>query len=382
MAVGIYPGVTGVVSHQPIPFEDSKPDVATMAPAPVAVVEDISLIRLQMADPMEEAKLLQAGTGCGVFHLNLLDAEGRPGRLLAASEAIYDLAEELFSLEEEQKLAYDVDHIGGARKLNGYKPVGRNHGGNGNRDGFESYAISKDTMLGLNGPGAATAQHPAVVARHAEALREFTSAVNEATTAILHSFSRTLGLAGGAETLAQRHRAEVPSSDMLRLLKYHAQQAGERGAPQSPHTDLGSLTVLFSKQPGLQIKREEEDEGEEDEGGDGWRFVNPSPGRAVVNLGDAMALLSNGRLRSCLHRVVPLPGRPMATRYSFAYMRRPEDDTPMVGLKGELVPESASFGPRADVMTAGQWLLRKFGALRFDSHEPDEGWVLTSHTAQ
>lgn len=50
-----------------------------------------------------------------------------------------------------------------------------------------------------------------------------------------------------------RHRKARVLLCPLRLLKYYAQHFHEPGPPQTAHTNLGSLTVLFSKHSGLQV---------------------------------------------------------------------------------------------------------------------------------
>lgn len=66
----------------------------------------------------------------------------------------------------------------------------------------------------------------------------------------------------------------------------------------------------------------------------GWEFVKPEPGFALVNMGDALVKLTNGIIRSPLHRVTYAPGA-QATfdRYSLAYFSRPEDDVKMETLR-------------------------------------------------
>lgn len=208
-------------------------------------------------------------------------------------------------------------------------------------------------------------------------LRTFAAEATAATTTILASLSTSLGLAPGAGFEAH-HRPGVPSPDMLRLLRYAAQPEGERGAPQNPHTDLGSLTVLFAGSPGLQRRRTRRGRGRDERGAGnprcgagegwsddaapGWEFVGPREGCAVVNVGDGMVALTGGLLHSCLHRVVPLPGRGMEERYSFAWMARAEEATVMTRLGGGDVPECEQAGQ--EPVTSGEWLRRKFAMLR------------------
>jgi isopenicillin N synthase-like dioxygenase len=194
-------------------------------------------------------------------------------------------------------------------------------------------------------------------------LKKFVRLVNNATTIIMERLSVSLELPEGA-SLSNYHRPNMPSSDIIRLLKYHAQDIQERGALHTPHTDLGSLTFLFTRQPGLQILAPNSDE---------WTWVEPREGCAIVNLGDMMALLTNDYLRSCLHRVAPLPGQAMPTRYSFAYLVRAENKTHMKGLDSPFIPVKE----QEEVLTSDDWIKKKFGVLRLDSRKKGQDWVLT-----
>ena len=107
------------------------------------------------------------------------------------------------------------------------------------------------------------------------------------------------------------------------------------------HTDFGSVTVLFNRLGGLQVKMPAEEGrggGEEGEGkgrvGE-WVYVRPLEGHVVVNLGDAMVKFTNGLLRSNIHRVVSPPGEQRGeTRYSVVYFCRPEDGVLLKRLEG------------------------------------------------
>ncbi|PMD50074.1 2OG-Fe(II) oxygenase superfamily protein [Hyaloscypha bicolor E] len=58
------------------------------------------------------------------------------------------------------------------------------------------------------------------------------------------------------------------------------------------HTDFGLITLLWQDHPGLQVLSP---------GGD-WIKVNPIPDTLICNLGDLMALITNGRFISDVHR--------------------------------------------------------------------------------
>ena len=213
---------------------------------------------------------------------------------------------------------------------------------------------------------------------------------------ILHSIHRSLSTGLGLPSsppgsrFEDHHRPSAPSPCMLRLLKYHAASSPDNnnnsGPPQTPHTDLGSLTVLFTSQPGLQVLLPSANSDEAQE----WTFIDPRPGCAIINIGDGLAALSGGRLRSALHRVVPLPGRSMAERYSFAYLQRAESDTPMSPLLPLQSPRgneeagledegNGSDEKDIELLTSEQWLRRKFMTLRGENRESDKitEWVLT-----
>ncbi|KAH7659418.1 (S)-norcoclaurine synthase protein [Dioscorea alata] len=63
----------------------------------------------------------------------------------------------------------------------------------------------------------------------------------------------------------------------------------------NPHTDAGALTILLqvSDVQGLQIKRNDQ-----------WLPVQPLPHALVVNIGDALEIVTNGKYASVEHRVI------------------------------------------------------------------------------
>lgn len=202
----------------------------------------------------------------------------------------------------------------------------------------------------------------------------------------MSSLSNSLELPHG-RGLEDHHRMMYPSPDIVRLLKYHKQPMEERGASHTPHTDLGSLTFLFTKQPGLQILEDGEGDtngvrggvdggaggvGGLEKGGKEWAWVEPKQGHIIVNLGDGMSLLTDGYLHSCLHRVGPLPGRAMGERYSFAYLQRAEGWTKMEGLESRFFEGRKKRGEER-VLTSREWIMKKFGALRLGEHNEKAG---------
>ena len=153
-----------------------------------------------------------------------------------------------------------------------------------------------------------------------------------------------------------------PSPDLLRLLRYHA-DAKPTGVPQTPHTDMGSLTFVFSDTPGLQVLPMDavQKPGSQEESD--WLYVAPKPGHAIVNIGDCLRILSNGLLKSALHRVGPVAGNAMPERYSMAYLMRLEDHALLQGAESPLLPHNG-VEEKGNAVTSGTWIRQKFKALR------------------
>ncbi len=88
------------------------------------------------------------------------------------------------------------------------------------------------------------------------------------------------------------------------------------------HTDYGILTLLLADPvPGLQVV-----------GPDGWwHDVIPQDDALVINVGDALAVWTNDRWPSTIHRVVPPPAGAPARR-SFAFFQDGNPDAPLACL--------------------------------------------------
>lgn len=136
----------------------------------------------------------------------------------------------------------------------------------------------------------------------------------------------------------------------LRALNYP-----ETSTPPQPgqlragaHTDYGSLTILLPQEGsrGLQIHTP-----------DGrWAEVPPVPGAFVINIGDLMALWTNDRWVSTLHRVVNVDGN-AARRQSFAFFHQPNWDAEIRCLASCLAPgEQPKYAP----VLSGPYLMSKF----------------------
>ena len=105
-------------------------------------------------------------------------------------------------------------------------------------------------------------------------------------------------------------------SAILRLLKYgHISSDplnGIYGAGQ--HSDYGLITLLSTNDvPGLEIYLNNT-----------WHPVPPRPGMFIVNIGDSLQILTNGKYKSTIHRVLINTTTNSNDRYSIAFFYEPD----------------------------------------------------------
>ena len=109
---------------------------------------------------------------------------------------------------------------------------------------------------------------------------------------------------------ASKH-GEIDGDTTLRYLHYPPIQEPQIVAGE--HTDYGSLTLLFTTHPGLQVRHNGQ-----------WLDVPVIPNTAIVNIGDLMHIWSKGAYKSSLHRVL---NTTRSDRYSIALFIHPNRDT-------------------------------------------------------
>lgn len=138
-------------------------------------------------------------------------------------------------------------------------------------------------------------------------------------------------------------------------MKYHHRTPEQNQALENiwvkGHTDFGSLTLLF-RQPvaALQVRTPE---GE-------WRHVKPYPGSITVNIADSLEFLTNGFLKSSIHRVVaPPPDQADIDRLGVLYFVRPEDDVVLNPIKSAVLDKLGYTNVKDEEVvgiTAGEWV--------------------------
>jgi len=128
------------------------------------------------------------------------------------------------------------------------------------------------------------------------------------------------------EYFVERHSYDRPSEDHLRYMVYHPRSEEEDKKAGNGwlrgHTDFGSLTLLFSQNiAALQILTPDNE----------WKWVKPVDGGITCNAADTLSFLTNGYIKSTIHRVVrPPPDQSHLHRLGLFYFVRPGDDVDMV----------------------------------------------------
>ncbi|KAE9367762.1 Clavaminate synthase-like protein [Stipitochalara longipes BDJ] len=255
----------------------------------------------------------------------------------------FAIGKEFFNLDTEEKLKYRADLENGG--YNGYKPLGLREIAPGQFDNTEIYNIPK-FIPQYERP------HPSVVNDNWAEIEKFGRYMHEEVVSkLLVLFAIILELP--EDYFLTKHRYGEKSDCHLRYMKYHARtpevNAKLNNVWVKGHTDFGSITLLF-RQPvaALQVRTPQET----------WKYVKPYPASITVNIADSLSFLTNGYLKSSIHRVVaPPPDQAHLDRLGVLYFVRPEDDLELRTVKSPLLER---LGLQEDAegagLTAGEWV--------------------------
>ncbi|KAH9054151.1 Clavaminate synthase-like protein [Lactarius vividus] len=342
----------------PPPFPDDVPTV------PLLVI-DYAL--LQVGDEHEIGRLWQAATDMGFWYLKNHGTD-------AEVNAMLEMGIHTMALPLEEKMKFEQGDGGNSF---GYKFAGSNAtDASGAPDSVEFINVSQDDALMF--PTVVHHKYPRTVEERMDsAVRPFVRKSMEVNQTLIGVLNDRLGLPPGY--LVELHGPEESSGSEARCIKKTPASTPEPPdkAAIGAHTDFGSLSFLHNWLGGLQVLPPDTDE---------WKYVKPIPGHAICNLGDAMAILSAGVLRSNLHRVVPPPkAQASFDRWSLAFFTRPMDSVPLAPLVKEsaLIAEAAARAPEgqyATGSTAGEWSRRRVRNRRVTNQRGTETWMASRGT--
>ncbi|EXJ53942.1 hypothetical protein A1O7_09279 [Cladophialophora yegresii CBS 114405] len=258
----------------------------------------------------------------------------------------FSLCKQVFDLPTEEKLKYRADLENGG--YNGYKPRGIREIKNGVKDNTEIYNTPKFTERYER-------DHPKVITDHWDEIRYFATHIHfQIVRKLLVLFALVLELP--EDYFLNIHRYDEQSDCHFRYMKYHRRSAEENEKLDNVwvkgHTDFGSLTLLF-RQPvaALQVRTP-----------DGtWKHVKPHPASITVNIADVLQFLTNGFLKSSIHRVVVPPAdQADVDRHGVLYFVRPDDETELVPIRDSPVLQRLGYHKVQDEatvgLTAGEWV--------------------------
>lgn len=229
--------------------------------------------------------------------------------------------------------------------LHRYLPFGRNAGlvGGDKKQGVEGYTVRLHVSVNLilllthgakSFPETESATQASMLGnsacqrsyRSSPLLANFMNQLHEIGLHVLNALDQSDNGFKGGEGLASVHRSSEPSTTCLMLQRYPCLSSESPNAGLRAHTDVGSITILFCGERGLQVMNPMTEE---------WKFLEPKEGCAVINVGDSLRFLSDKTYQSALHRVVPHPGTTIENRFSCAYFVRPELDAEFVDEEGK-----------------------------------------------
>ncbi|KAK2603584.1 hypothetical protein QQS21_004264 [Conoideocrella luteorostrata] len=302
-----------------------------------ATLQVLNFQSLLTGDKTEQAKLLSACEDLGFFYLDLRSWEA--GSMLQKIDDLWQVMVPWFEqpLDEKSKTETISD-------AHGFKPPGVQSGVNENsRDGFEALRtkltrkgnqVSRVCLLNRS-------HLPEVVHANLRLFEGFQLSAHYVLMALLRSLSDGAGLEG-RDRYESYHPEDLPSKSTLFFLHHPVSQSlpDRTARGHNAHTDVGSFTLLFTEQPGLQVLSPKTNE---------WEYVAARPGHAIINVADTLRFLSGRRFRSAMHRVLPPGGSMSKDRYSMAYFLRAADTAVFKGMNGEEV-------------TAEQWFLSKYSS--------------------
>jgi isopenicillin N synthase-like dioxygenase len=151
----------------------------------------------------------------------------------------------------------------------------------------------------------------------------------------------------------------IGGDTILRVIHYPPIPAGvnPNSLRAAPHEDINLITLLCAATDGgLELQQRD----------GSWLAIPALPGQIIVDSGDMLQWLTNGRLRSTTHRVVNTDGG-RARRFSMPFFVHPAPSTDLTPLPASVAATGgpANFPP----ITAGDYLtqrLREIGLIPQD----------------
>lgn len=277
---------------------------------------------VSIARPLEEVAE-ELGRSFEDYGFAVIRDHGIPQELIDRAEA---LSKAFFALPTEAKQAYKIEGGGGAR---GYTPFGVETAKDARvHDLKEFWHVGRELP-----EGHPLAQYmapnvwPSEIEGFRETFSELYAAFEKAGARVLEAIALHLGLP--REWFA---RTVEDGNSVMRLLHYPplSGKDAEGAIRAAAHGDINTITLLLgAEEAGLELLTTS---GE-------WKAIDVPPGALVVNIGDMLDRLSNGKLRSTTHRVMnPTGEAAYRARYSMPFFLHFRPDFVIETLPGCIDP--------------------------------------------
>jgi isopenicillin N synthase-like dioxygenase len=300
---------------------------------------DIASVSLEQ--PLEEIAG-ELGRSFTEYGFAVVRDHGIPQELIERAEAA---SKAFFALPDSVKRAYKIEGGGGAR---GYTPFGTEKAKDAEVfDLKEFWHVGRDLAPGHPlGEFMAPNIWPTEVAGFRETFTELYAAFETAGLRVLEAIALHLEL--------ERHFFAPTVADgnsVMRLLHYPplGEDAPEGAIRAAAHGDINTITLLLgAEEAGLELLTRA---GE-------WRAVDTPEGALVINVGDMLERLTNGRLVSTTHRVVnPRGAAALRARYSMPFFLHFRPDYVIEPLPGCIGADSSASVP--EPISAHDFLMQR-----------------------
>lgn len=307
--------------------------------------DNIASVSLKDADRDPETFAQKLGRSFEEYGFAIIADHGIPDVLIHRAE---DKAKAFFALPEDVKSKYLIPGGGGSR---GYTPFGIE-----TAKGLHAHDLKEFWHVGRDLPqGHRFRDHmpdnlwPTEVPDFRNTFTDLFATFDRTGLKILKAIARYLKIDEDYFEDAVRD-----GNSVLRALHYPPQSepTGEH-IRAGAHEDINAITLLLgAEEAGLELKTQ-----------DGrWIPVSPRPGELVINIGDMLQRLTNGKLRSTTHRVVnPTPDRASKARYSMPFFLHFRSDFLI-----EALPETVPAGeqPEWPPITANDYLQERLREIK------------------
>lgn len=305
-------------------------------------IPSLDLADFRSGDPERKARFVQQ---LGEAYQNIgFVALKNHGLSEEQTQALYADVKAFFSLPDERKQRYEYPELAGQR---GYISKGKEHAkGRNTGDLKEFYHVGQevedtDDPIGKEYPANIWPEEvPTFQKSTFTTYRTLEAAGKDVLRAIalyLHLPENYFDdkVRNGNSILRPIHYFPIENPDAVPA---DAVRAAEHG-------DINLITLLMgASADGLQVKRRD----------DKWIPITALPDQIVVNVGDMLQRLTNGVLKSTIHRVVNPPREKMnSSRFSVPFFMHPRSEMSLAALENCVTPDNPK--KEADI-TAGEFL--------------------------